>query len=548
MFKGWTVRSRLFAMAGLLILLTACLTALSWWGQGQAEERERENNADARRTIELVDTVRLAQVHFKMQVQEWKDLLLRGMDEADYDKYLRAFGQQEQRVRETLAKARVTMETQGLDVSAVDQATGALEELGAKYRDALKAYDRSKIDSAHAVDRQVRGADRPLTAAIDAVVSAVEKHAAETRAARERRASEETTRLRIITALGFLLFLVAAVVLALVIIRSVTAPVGVAVSLAEQIATGNLATRVEDSGADELGQMLGSLGRMSHSLRATIGETRACSNTLASTADEIVGAARRTVQATQQQATSVQETTTSTAELTETVRVTERRAGDVQRLMDRTMETGQGLRRELGEAQNVLGVTQDEMRAIVVSIQGLVASNQQIGEIIENVREVADQTQLLAVNAGIEAAKAGELGRGFSVVATEMKTLADQSKKAAQRIRGIVADVQRGTSEAVRAVETGRERVQEALKPVGAMMPKVEQLTQQVEESGQSVRQIIAIVQQQTVGIDQINQAMKVVQTAVQESVAQNQQLDRTAETLRSQAKQLTDSVASYRL
>ena len=196
----------------------------------------------------------------------------------------------------------------------------------------------------------------------------------------------------------------------------------------------------------------------------------------------------------------------------------------------------------------MLAVAKDEMRTIVESIQGLVGSNQQIGEIIENVRDVADQTQLLAVNAGIEAAKAGEFGRGFGVVASEMKTLADQSKKAAQRIRDIVAEVQRGTAEAVRTVETSRERVQEALEPVGTMMPKVEQLAGQVDESGQSLKQIMAIVQQQTVGIDQINQAMKVVQDAVRESLVQNQQLEQGAESLNVLARQLNESVAAYRL
>jgi methyl-accepting chemotaxis protein len=80
------------------------------------------------------------------------------------------------------------------------------------------------------------------------------------------------------------------------------------------------------------------------------------------------------------------------------------------------------------------------------------------------------------------------------------------------------------------------------------MMPKVEQLAVQVDESGQSLKQILAIVQQQTVGIDQINQAMKVVQDAVRESLVQNQQLEQGAESLNVLARQLTDSVAAYRL
>jgi methyl-accepting chemotaxis protein len=320
-----------------------------------------------------------------------------------------------------------------------------------------------------------------------------------------------------------------------------------AMIVADRVAQGDLSARVESSGSDEVGRLLGAVGRMAENLRRTIGETKAGANALASAVAQISGSARRTVQAAQQQATAVQETTTSTAELAETVRVTGQRATEVQHAMDRTMETGQDIRGDLAEAQTVVGLVREEMRTIVGSIQGLVGRNQQIGEIIENVRDVADQTQLLAVNAGIEAAKAGEFGRGFSVVASEMKALADQSKKAAQRIREIVGEVQRATAESVRTVVTGQERLQEALQPVGSIIPKVEQLTVQVEDSGQSLRQILAIVQQQTVGIDQINQAMKVVQEAVQESLVQNQQLEAGADSLGSLARQLDDAVAGYR-
>ena len=548
MFKRMTIGARLFMMSGVLTLLTAAVAGLGLWGLSQAASRESRSNADARAAIETLDLARSAQVHFKVQVQEWKDLLLRGSNKEDFDHYFAAFGKEEGVVRQELERTRALMETQGIDVARISRTTSVLADLGGKYRDALKHYDRTRPDSHSVVDTMVRGMDREPTAAIDEIVEAIQQHASASRTAQEQLSVLESARLRNLTLLSLVLWLVVAFAFSLFSIRSVTGPVKEAVGVAERIAGGDLGARVEATSSDEMGRMLGSMGRMTDSLRKTIGETKAGANTLAGAAAEIVTSARRTVQSAQQQATAVQETTTSTAELAETVLVTGQRAGEVQGAMDRTIATGQGLRAELGEAQNVLGVARDEMRTIVESIQGLVHRNQQIGEIIENVRDVADQTQLLAVNAGIEAAKAGEFGRGFSVVASEMKTLADQSKKAAQRIRDIVAEVQRGTAEAVRTVETGRERVQEALEPVGTMMPKVEQLTVQVDESGQSLKQILAIVQQQTVGIDQINQAMKVVHEAVQESLVQNQQLERGAESLSVLAGQLNESVAAYRL
>lgn len=548
MLRRLTVGGRLFGMSGLLMLLTVAVVLVSQRELSRAVEREKASNDEARQTLQLVDLLRSAQVHFKIQVQEWKDVLLRGVEEADFDKHFAAFGEQERVVQEDLKKARALLARRGADTAPVDSMLEKHLELGVNYRTALKAFDRAKLDTHRDVDRRVRGMDRAPNQAMDDAVAAVEKQAREDRERQEQRLEEETARAQTNSAIALVLWFGAAVALSLVFIRSVTGPAGQAAQVARQIAQGNLGVHVEAGGSDELGQMLGSLGVMAESLRKTIGETRACSNTLVTTADEIVGAARRTLQATQQQATAVQETTTSTSELTETVRVTQSRAAEMQLAMDRTVETSEGLRGELSEAQGVLGVTREEMRAIVDAVQGLVTRNQQIGEIIENVREVADQTQLLAVNAGIEAAKAGELGRGFGVVASEMKALADQTKKAAQRIRGIVGEVQRGTAEVVRTAENGREKVQKALTPVEAMMPKVEQLTGQVDESGQALKQILAIVQQQTVGIEQINQAMKVVQAAVQDSLAQTQQLDDNAEGLKVQARQLNDSVVGYRL
>jgi methyl-accepting chemotaxis protein len=542
-----TIGTRMLSVFGVLTLLTAALAALGLWGLSQAERREASSHQDAHQTIELIDAARSAQVHFKIQLREWKDTLLWGFKQEDFDRHLAAFGKEEGLAKAELRRAAALMVTQGIDARTVLQTIASHQELGVKYRAALEHYDRGRPDSYRMVDGAVRGIDRAPSASIDQIIEAVQQHASTTRGALEEASRVQGARVRSLILAGLGIWALVALGLSVVAVRSVTVPVMQAMIVAEQIATGDLSARVEASGEDELSRMLASLGKMSESLRRAIGQAKAGANTLASAADEIVIAARHTVLSAQQQATAIQETTTSTAELTETVRVTGQRASEVQLAMDRTNETSQGLRAELGEAQNVLGVTREEMRTIVGSIQGVLGRNQQIGEIIENVRDVADQTQLLAVNAGIEAAKAGEFGRGFSVVASEMKALADQSKKAAQRIRDIVAEVQSGTAEAVHTVETSQGRVHEALLPLGAMIPKVEQLTLQVDESGQSLRQILAIVQQQTIGIDQINQAIKVVQEAVQDGLLQNMQLESAAEGLNGLARRLNESVAAYR-
>ncbi len=547
MVRRMTLGGRLAAMLAILSMLALMIALAGIGGVVRANNRQHESAVDEDASVEMTELARAAQLHFLLQVQEWKNVLLRSDDEALVQNHRASFLEHERLTFERLAALEERMREGGLDTGEAARLPARLRALSTRYREAVKHLDRAVSESDKAVDARVRGMDREAGIALDQLSLSLQARAAAKRRA-HRDAAEAlvaSTWWKVLASLAMWLALGA--MMAVLIIKSITVPADQAVAVSKRLAEGDLGVRVDEPGTDELGQMLGSLGRMSSDLRKTIGETRACAGTLTATADEILGAARRTVQSTQQQATAVQQTTTSTAELAETVRVTEERAGEVQRAMDRTLETSRGLRDELGQTQDVLGVTREELHAIVESIRTLVARNEQIGEIIDNVREVADQTQLLAVNAGIEAVKAGELGRGFGVVAAEMKALADQSKRSAQRIRGIVGEVQRGTADVVAIVDSGRERVEEVLRPVGEMVPRIGQLASQVDESAASLKQILAIVQQQTVGIDQINQAMKVVQGAVQETLAQNQQLDASAEQLRGQARQLDDSVAAYR-
>jgi methyl-accepting chemotaxis protein len=216
--------------------------------------------------------------------------------------------------------------------------------------------------------------------------------------------------------------------------------------------------------------------------------------------------------------------------------------------MGRTSQSSEAIRSQLGDAAEVMVRVRREMQTIVASIQDLSRRNLQIGEIIESVGDVANQTQLLAVNAGIEAAKAGDVGRGFSVVAAEMKALADQTKKASQRIRRIVAEIQQAAAETARVVDAGQGRLQDAVQPVSDVMPLVEQLTIEVDESNRSLRQIIAIVSQQVGGISQITEAMKTIQGAVQHGLDQNLELERGAESLDRLGGQLRAAVAEYQI
>src|SRR5262249_1331739 len=154
------------------------------------------------------------------------------------------------------------------------------------------------------------------------------------------------------------------------------------------------------------------------------------------------------------------------------------------------------------------------------NIMRLSEQGQAISEIIATVDDLAAQSNLLAVNAAIEAAKAGEHGRGFSVVAQEVKNLAEQSKHATTQVCGILSDIQKATGNAVMATEQSSKAVEDGVKQSTQAGESIQQLAGNVNISAQAATQIAATNQQQFVGMDQVASAMENIKLASTQVVA----------------------------
>jgi methyl-accepting chemotaxis protein len=191
---------------------------------------------------------------------------------------------------------------------------------------------------------------------------------------------------------------------------------------------------------------------------------------------------------------------------------------------------------------------QNQMESIANTIVRLSEQSQQIGEIIASVNDVADQSNLLAVNAAIEAAKAGEQGKGFAVVAQEIKSLALQSKQATIQVRNILSDVQKATSAAVMATEQGSKAVENGVKQSTQAGESIRLLSQNVNESVQAATQIVASSQQQAVGMDQIGLAMNNVNQASAQNAASMLQAERAAKDMHELGQKLKQMVEQYKV
>jgi methyl-accepting chemotaxis protein len=315
---------------------------------------------------------------------------------------------------------------------------------------------------------------------------------------------------------------------------------------AKRIAAGDLTVRVNPlSDSDVLGkafaEMVANLRRMTQELQEGIG-------TLGTSASEILATTTQIASGATETAAGVSETTTTVEEVKQTAQVASQKAKSVMDGAQRSVQISQTGRKSVEETVAGMNRIREQMELIAGSIVRLSEQSQAIGEIIATVNDLAEQSNLLAVNAAIEAAKAGEQGKGFAVVAQEVKSLAEQSKQATAQVRGILGDVQKATSAAVMATEQGSKVVEAGAKQSAEVSEAIRQLSEGIAEAAQSSTQIAASSQQQVVGMDQVAQAMESIKVASAQNVAGTKQAEAAAQQLHDLGERLKQLVVQYRL
>jgi methyl-accepting chemotaxis protein len=258
---------------------------------------------------------------------------------------------------------------------------------------------------------------------------------------------------------------------------------------------------------------------------------------LASAASEILAATTQQASGTQETAAAVQQTATTVQEVKQTAQLSSRKALAVADLVNRTAETSKDGRRAVDQAVAGARESKERMEGIARRVLELSEQGLRIGEIIATVTDVAEQSNLLAVNAAIEAAKAGDSGRGFAVVAAEVKALAEQSKQATAQVRQILGEIQRATQAAVLATEQGVKASDASEALARRTGDSIEVLNESLSEAAQSAQQIQVTAQEQVAGVDQVALAMDNVKQVSTQNIAATRQMEQAARDLNTLAQ-----------
>ncbi|HTE43691.1 MAG TPA: CHASE3 domain-containing protein [Gemmatimonadaceae bacterium] len=272
---------------------------------------------------------------------------------------------------------------------------------------------------------------------------------------------------------------------------------------------------------------------------ASVMLSRAISKPLQETTGVLASSAAELLAATAQQASGASETSAAVAqtvatvdEVTQTATEANQRAKVVADSAQRAAEIGKAGRTAIEQSAEAMVAVREQVESIAESILALAEQAQAIGEIIATVNDIAEQTNLLALNAAVEAARAGEHGRGFAVVASEVKSLAEQSKRATVDVRRILGEIQRATSAAVMTTEQGTKQVAATSKHVADAGETIRTLATASAEAAQTAAQIMASAGQQAAGMTQIRMAIGSIHAATQQNLASTKQAERVAQDL----------------
>ncbi|WP_444995672.1 methyl-accepting chemotaxis protein [Aliikangiella sp. IMCC44359] len=450
-----------------------------------------------------------AHVTFKTQIQEWKNVLIRGNNRKQFDKYLAQFVKSSEKTQKLLASAIDNKTKQGLAATGIAQVKKEHAELQLAYTKAIKSFSQEDELSGKKIDALVKGVDRAASKGLLELAEKTETEFNELIVFSKNTLQSQYDNARNEFVMYVLIGSIVVIGLMLLIFRDMFKILGgepnYTKEVVNQVAAGKLNIDIAVKPGDTR-SLLAHVAQMRHRLSDVITEVRSLADALSSASEEVSATAQVLAKGASVQAASVEETSASMEQMSASIAQNNENANITDGMAQKASE-------EAVTGGNAVSETVEAM--------------QKIAERIGVIDDIAYQTNLLALNAAIEAGRAGDHGRGFAVVASEVRKLAERSQVAAQEIGELAKD-------SVKRAESAGNLLQ-------SMVPSIRKTADLVQE-------ISAASSEQSSGVEQINTAIGQVSQTMQQNAASSEELSSTSEEMSAQALKLQESVSYFEL
>ncbi len=494
------------------LLVTFSLLILGWSSLNKLSEFHDITEYDfnqVSQNVELLTEITHAHVIFKTQVQEWKNVLIRGNDKKQFDKYSTRFQENSDRVQALLSSAIKKAKTLNHETESFEKVKFEHAALKTAYLTALNNFDSSDQLTGKKVDKGVSGVDRPASKGMTEIAESTESKfkeiIAETNKSMEEQYSSSKSSLTILIIVGSIIVLGVMGIIFYDLFKTLGGDPRYAAQVCTQVAQGNLGIDI-DLNHNDRKSLLFSITNMKNQLATIIHDVRASSEALSSASTQVNSTAQTIAKGASVQAASVEETSASMEQMSASISQNNENAGITN-----------------GMAQQASKEATTGGEAVSETVEAM----QKIAEKISVIDDIAYQTNLLALNAAIEAGRAGDHGKGFAVVASEVRKLAERSQFAAQEIGELAKD-------SVKRADIAGQSLQE-------MVPSINKTADLVQE-------IAAASSEQASGVHQINEAIAQVNQTMQHNAAASEELSATSEEMNVQAVHLQESVNYFKL
>ena len=496
----WFSKSILNRVLTIIILVNLVIAAVA--GVYFSKTLKTEEQYGQLISQEMVTALKTQDIlgDFKTQVQEWKNVLIRGGDDNQRKKYWQRFQEAESDIQSQLDEL-IPQVTNPKAKALLTRFQRAHREMGSAYRKGFNAFIESGYQQS-AGDRAVSGIDREPANLIEQAAGEIRTTALSQFGGLKKDAS--TTNMLMAG------LLIAAIILGtlaclLVLVRSVVRPTQELIGKLTYIGEGNLTNPVTMQRPDELGQLADTARALHRFLSETSDMLKHNAEQLAETGGTIRSNANTVSDQSERAHQRIDQIATAMNEMSATAQDVASHAASVASQVEETTQQTRHADEQINQSVASMSRLTDQIHSSTETVKKLAESGQRVGDVMKVIREIADQTNLLALNAAIEAARAGEAGRGFAVVADEVRNLAAKTQEATVEIDEIIANIRSGSQDATEFMQASEVVAQESSDSVEAVRQTLADITQRMASVNDATTQVATAAEEQTSVSEDIN-------------------------------------------